>query len=103
MDLTFNEMDEAAALVLARSLQGKPRLRSVALEGNALGPRARSAIKELGGAEGSGEDIIIIGSTELSFQFTRRHASDRRVIESEPRRARARRPVDASARAGRGR
>ena len=47
MDLTFNEMDEAAALVLARSLQGKPRLRSVALEGNALGPRARSAIKEV--------------------------------------------------------
>ena len=47
VDLTFNEMDEAAASVLARSLQGKPRLRSVALEGNALGPRARSAIKEV--------------------------------------------------------
>ena len=46
MDLTFNEMDEAAALVLAQSLQGKPLLESVALDGNELGPRGRSAIKE---------------------------------------------------------
>ena len=46
VDLTFNEMDEAAALVLAQSLQGKPRLESVALDGNELGPRGRSAIKE---------------------------------------------------------
>ena len=45
VDLSYNEMDETAALTLAKSLQGKAWLESVALDGNEIGPVGLDAIK----------------------------------------------------------
>eukprot|EP00966_Prymnesium_polylepis_P193251 4479258-Prymnesium_polylepis.1 len=45
VDLTYNEMDDAAALVLAKSLEGKTGLESVALGGNEIGSTGLAAIK----------------------------------------------------------
>ena len=45
VDLMYNEMDDAAAIVLAASLEGKTQLESVALDGNDIGPTGLAAIK----------------------------------------------------------
>jgi hypothetical protein len=45
VDLTYNEMDDAAATVLARSLEGKLMLELVALDGNDISPTGLAAIK----------------------------------------------------------
>ena len=45
IDLTYNEMDDASALILAKSLEGKAELASLALGGNEIGPTGMAAIK----------------------------------------------------------
>ena len=46
VDLTYNELDDAAALVLAKSLEGKTELGLVALkDGNEIGPTGLAAVE----------------------------------------------------------
>ena len=44
LDLTYNEMGDEAALILAKSLEGKTALERVALDGNEIGPTGMNAI-----------------------------------------------------------
>ena len=45
VDLRFNEFDDAAALVLAQSLRGKPQLESVLLDASDFGAEGLAAVR----------------------------------------------------------
>ena len=57
VDLTYNEMGDAAAMILAKSLEGKAQLESVALDGNDIGPTGRAAIRAT--LEAAGKILVL--------------------------------------------